>query len=70
MAYIKQRIDPITGEKESVESMIKRFKKQVMKDGTLQDLKKYEYGMSKRARRRLKDKEAMKRLKRKMNKNK
>ena len=68
MAYIKQRIDPVTGEKESVESMLKRFKKQVLKDGILQDLKKYEYGMSKTARRKLKDKEAERRL-RKTDKN-
>ena len=46
------------GELESVDSMLKRFKRQVLADGTMQDLEKHEYFVAKSLKRKLKSKAA------------
>mgnify|MGYP003311998027 CR=1 FL=1 len=50
---------------ESFESMNKRFKKQMIKDGTLLDLRKHEYYVSPSQKRRLKHEAALKKLQKK-----
>ena len=50
---------------ESIDSALKRFKKEVAKTGILLDLKKHEYYVAPSAKRRLKHEAAMKRLKKK-----
>lgn len=48
---------------ESVDSLLKRFKKEMAKSGILQDVRKHEYYIAPSEKRRLKSKNAQKRLK-------
>jgi small subunit ribosomal protein S21 len=50
---------------ESLDSALRRFKKEVMRSGTLQELRKREYYVAPSAKRRLKHEAAMKRAKKK-----
>ena len=59
---IKRRPD------ESVDSMLRRFKKEVLKSDLLKDLRKHEYYISPSEKRRLKSAEAQKRERKKMSK--
>jgi len=43
MAFVVQGIDKVTGEKESADSLIKRWKKKVKMEGTLELLQKRRY---------------------------
>ena len=61
MAKVVQHVDEMTGEKESVDSMIRRFKKLVIKDNLMDDVRKHEYYKSKSQKRREKRKEAERR---------
>lgn len=61
MAKVVQYVDEMTGEKESVDSMIRRFKKLVIKDNLMDDIRKHEYYKSKSQKRREKRKEAERR---------
>lgn len=51
---------------ETVDSMLKRFKKEVLKSEVLKDLRKKEYYVSPSEKRRLKSAEAQKRARKKM----
>ena len=50
---------------ESVDSALRRFKKEMMKSGTLQELRKREYYVAPSAKRRIKHEAAVKRAKKK-----
>ena len=50
---------------ESIDSALRRFKKEVAKNGTLQELRKREYYLAPSAKRRAKHEAAMKRAKKK-----
>lgn len=50
---------------ESIDSALRRFKKEMVKSGTLQELRKREYYIAPSAKRRLKHKAAMKRVRKK-----
>jgi ribosomal protein S21 len=63
MAKVIQYVDEMTGERESIDSMLRRFKKQVIKDEILDDLRKHEYYISKSAIRRAKKLEAIRKNK-------
>lgn len=58
MAKVKVRIDQATGEKESLESLIRRFKKLVLKENLMLELRKHEYYKSKSVKRREKSETA------------
>lgn len=51
---------------ETVDSMLKRFKKEVLKSEVLKDLRKHEYYIAPSEKRRLKSAEAQKRARKKM----
>ena len=55
---------------ETVESMLRRFKKETLKSEILKDLRKHEYFVSPSEKRRLKSAEAQKRAKKKLAKQK
>lgn len=65
MAKVIAYVDKTTGEKESVDSLLRRFKKQVIKEEILLDLKKHEYYRSKSLKRKEKAIAALKRSKKK-----
>jgi small subunit ribosomal protein S21 len=65
MAKVVAQIDRNTGEKESVESMLRRFKKQVLKDDIMWEVKRRQYFVPKSVARKLKSIEAIKRSKNK-----
>lgn len=50
---------------ESIDSALRRFKKEVVKSGVLQDLRKHEYYVAPSQKRRLKSEAARKRIKKK-----
>lgn len=50
---------------ESIDSALRRFKKEMVKSGTLQELRKREYYIAPSAKRRLKHEAAMKRVRKK-----
>ena len=50
---------------ETIDSALRRFKKEMLKSGTLQELRKREYYLAPSAKRRLKHEAAMKRAKKK-----
>jgi len=54
------RYDKDTRTSESVDSLVRRFKKKVEKEGILLDMKKKEYYVSKSVKKRLKHEEALK----------
>ena len=58
MAKVKMIVDPNTSEKESVDSMLRRFKKQVKKEGILQECRKREFFLKKSLARKEKSKRA------------
>ena len=60
MAKVVAQIDRNTGEKESVESMLRRFKKQVLKDDIMWEVKRRQYFVPKSVARKLKSIEAIK----------
>lgn len=51
---------------DTIDSMLKRFKKEVVKSEILKDLRKHEYYISPSEKRRIKSAEAQKRAKKKM----
>lgn len=53
---------------ESIDSALRRFKREMLKSGTLQELSKREYYVAPSAKRRLKHEAAMKRAKQKQEK--
>lgn len=53
---------------ETLDSMLRRFKKEVLKSEILKDLRKHEYYVAPSEKRRLKSAEAQKRLRKKMEK--
>lgn len=53
---------------ETLESMMRRFKKEVLKSDLMKELKSREYYVSPSVKRKLKSKEAQRRLKKKMSK--
>lgn len=63
MAKIVAYIDKNTGEKEGLDSMLRRFKKKVLNEGILDECKKREYYVKPTVKRKLKDIEAAKRKK-------
>lgn len=65
MAKVVAQIDRNTGELESVDSLIRRFKKQVLKDDILYECKRRQYYVPKSLARKLKAIEAQKRRKNK-----
>ena len=65
MAKVVAQIDKNTGEKESVESLIRRFKKQVLRDDIMWEVKRRQYFVPKAMARKLKSIEAIKRSKNK-----
>jgi len=68
MAKVVLTKDTETGEPESIETLIKRFKKQVMKDEILLECKKRQYFRPKAVKRHEKSVAAQKRLKSKKKK--
>ena len=58
MASVVRQMNRETGELESVETMLKRFKKQVLKDDILYECKKREHFMNAAEKRREKSKRA------------
>ena len=58
MAKVKMIVDSNTSEKESVDSMLRRFKKQVKKEGILQECRKREFFLKKSLARKEKSKRA------------
>ena len=60
MAKVYARYDKESRTYESLDSMIRRFKKSVEKEGILEDMKKHEFYVSKSVKKRLKHKEALK----------
>lgn len=69
MAKVYRLKDQTTGEYETVENMLKKFKKQVLNDNTLWICKQHEFFRSKPEKRRIKQEEALKRRKRAQSKN-
>lgn len=69
MAKVVMYTSKDTGEKESVDSLLRRFKKAVTKEDILYECKKREYFMSKSLKRKMKYIESIKRAKRKASKN-
>jgi ribosomal protein S21 len=65
MAKVVAQIDRNTGEKESVDSMLRRFKKQVLKDDIMWEVKRRQYFKPKSLARKEKSIEALKRSKNK-----
>ena len=65
MAKVVAQIDRNTGERESVESLIRRFKKQVLRDDIMWEVKRRQYFVPKTLARKLKYIEAIKRSKNK-----
>lgn len=63
MAKVVAYVDRTTGEKESAESMLRRFKKQVLNDQILYEVKRREYFMNPALKRKMKSIEAQKRQK-------
>ena len=63
------RFKDANGEWESADSLLRRFKKAVLKADILKSVKKHEYFISKPMRRKLKSEEHQKMLRRKKNKN-
>lgn len=61
MATVTRKVDKLTGEKEDIESMLRRFKKKVLADGTMAELEKRRYYVKPSKKRRLKS-EAARRL--------
>lgn len=61
MATVIARVDKFTGERESVDSMLRRFKKAVVRDEIMLDLKKHEYYRAPSLKRREKSAAARKR---------
>ena len=61
MAMVTRKVDKLTGEKEDIESMLRRFKKKVLADGTMAELEKRRYYVKPSKKRRLKS-EAVRRL--------
>lgn len=53
---------------ENLDSMLRRFKKEVSKSGILQDVRKHEYYVAPSEKRRIKSQNAQKRLKKKAGK--
>ena len=51
MARVTRLVNRETGEKESLESMLKRFKKQVLAEDIIADYKKHEFFKSKSTKR-------------------
>ncbi len=68
MARVVSTRDIETGEPESIENLLKRFKKQVVKDEILLECKKRQYFRSKAVKRQEKSEAAQKRLKSKKKK--
>lgn len=62
MAKVVLYVDKNTGNMESIDQAIRRFKKQVFNDNIIQECKKREYYKSKSLKRREKSIEAQKRL--------
>lgn len=60
MAKVYARYDKESRTYESLDSMIRRFKKSVEKEGILEDMKKHEFYKSKSVKKRLKHEEALK----------
>lgn len=69
MAKVVAYKDKNTGEVESLMSMLKRFKKQVLNDNILGECRKREYYVPKSLKRKLKSLEALKREKSRLRKN-
>lgn len=65
MAKVIAQIDRTTGERETVESLIRRFKKQVLKDDIMWEFKRRQYFKPKSVARKEKAIEAVKRRKNK-----
>lgn len=61
MATVYTRVDKYTGERESVDSLLKRFKKAVVRDEIMTDLRKHEYYRAPSLKRREKSAAARKR---------
>ena len=70
MALVIQQVNKETGEKETLESMIKRFKKKVLNEGLMAELKNREYYKAKSLKRREKSKAAQRRLRKAQSVNK
>lgn len=62
MAKVYAKYDKESRTSESLDSLIRRFKKGVEKEGILEDMKKHEYYKSKSVKKRLKHEEALKNL--------
>ena len=67
MATIVRKVDKLTGEKEDIESMLKRFKKKVLAEGTLAELEKRRFYVKPSKKRRLKSEAAHRLAKKKSN---
>lgn len=67
MATIVRKVDKLTGEKEDIESMLKRFKKKVLAEGTLAELEKRRFYVKPSKKRRLKSEAARRLAKKKSN---
>lgn len=65
MATVKKYVDPNTGEAESVDNMLKRFKKLVLKENIMYEVRRREYFVKKPLARKLKQEEAIRRQKNK-----
>lgn len=65
MAKVTVRKDRETGEVETIDSLVKRFKKQVQKDDTLYECKRRQYFVKKSLARKAKSVEAIRRAKNK-----
>lgn len=63
MATVIRRVDKYTGEYEDVDSMLKRFKKQIANEGLMQELRTREYYKTPAERKREKRERNAKRLK-------
>ena len=63
------RFKDANGEWESADSLLRRFKKAVLKADVIKNVRKHEYFISKPMRRKLKSEEHQKMLRRKKNKN-
>jgi ribosomal protein S21 len=70
MAKVVPMKDPVTGEMESGDALIKRFKRACLKDDILKECKKRQYFMNKAEKRLYKSIEARKRMKRAQRNNK
>lgn len=65
MAKVVLYVDKTTGEREPIDSALRRFKKQVFNENIIQECRKREYYRSKSLKRKEKSEEAQKRLRRK-----